>query len=200
MLLPSRILFALLIGYLSACSSTSRQPQTEAVNLIDDHWHINGKLALKSAHGGHNLGLQWRQQGNNYTITLRGPLGLGQADIQGDEQGILSVTHAGTRMDREQALLWQLQHFGWELPIQHMKHWILGNPNPILAVESSSHSESNLTSVQQGEWHVSLSDYRQTDKDGSQYTLPYQLDISRDDYHAKLRIRDRQAKRPRDNE
>jgi outer membrane lipoprotein LolB len=193
-------MLTLLIGSLYACGNISQRSGTWATDSARENWNVTGKIALKSAQEGHNLGLQWRQLGQSYTITLRGPLGLGQADIQGDGQGIISVTHAGNRLNREQAQLWQLQQFGWELPIQHMKHWILGNASPMLDVESSHQTGNNLSSLKQGAWQVSLSDYRQSENDGTQYELPYQLDIRRGDYRAKLRIRNRHAIRPPDNE
>lgn len=67
---------------LGACAS--RAPQPVYTNpVLPLHWEAEGKAAVRNAERGTNLYFTWTQHGTDYRLVVRGPLGLGRAELQG---------------------------------------------------------------------------------------------------------------------
>lgn len=67
---------------LGACAS--RAPQPVYTNpVLPAQWEAEGKAAVRSGERGTNLYFTWTQQGPDYRLVVRGPLGMGRAELLG---------------------------------------------------------------------------------------------------------------------
>lgn len=113
---------------LSACAS--RPPQPVYTNpVLPLHWEAEGKAAVRSRDRGTNLYFTWTQTGPAYRIVVRGPLGLGRAELKG-EPGLVTLNADGLKDEvsasSPEELLEITAHR--QAPISHALHWIKAEP------------------------------------------------------------------------
>jgi outer membrane lipoprotein LolB len=124
---------ALSIALLSACSSQPKTPQANlpmSANQSLQHWQLSGKIGLRNGKQGHSAYLNWRQCGEHYTIRLTGPLGQGAAQLTGNNALATLQTSDQQRFQAANAEQLLAEHFGWQLPVSQLQHWIRGIPDP----------------------------------------------------------------------
>lgn len=123
-----------------------------------DGWHLKGKVGWRTRDDGGSAWIDWVQDGDEYTITLSGPLGQGATVIRGNERFAELESPEGLRRARnaEELLLHQS---GLRLPVRHMFHWVRGMPVPGLEDQHTLTAASTLNALQQDGWEVRCSDY-----------------------------------------
>lgn len=160
-------LFCLLAG---GCSLFQDHNPSEAT----EQWVLKGRLGWKAPADNGQASLYWRQQDNDFTLKLFGPIGQGGGTITG-EDGELTITMKGeqpiTSSEPERLMM---QYFGFFVPIKSLRYWVQGQANPDLPVTSLSYKGEHITAMTQGAWLIDFDRYRTTDA----RTLPYKVRIT----------------------
>lgn len=178
--------------FVSACTTTpppasvpgEKIPwQKRAGTLAQIHnWNLNGKIGVQTSHDSGSASVQWRQNQNNYTLSLLGPLGSGGMTLRG-QPGTVSLTTAdGKRYHSDSAEDLLAKNWGYNVPVSYLTYWIRGLPAPQLPANSHFDQYNRLTSLQQGDWMVRYLGYSRT----SMGDLPNQLAISSNRLRAKI--------------
>lgn len=196
---PARIArFALLsfAALLTACESTpevipvddpqrswaEHQEQLAAI----DQWLALGKLGIQSAEESWTAGLSWRQDRDDFTIRLTGPLGQGLMELRGTAQAVeLRTSDDGIYRAATAEELMQT-HAGWQVPLSGLRHWILGRPDPAAGiVDLQLDPGGRLAELRQLGWHIRYERYGEFDG----VALPTKLTLENARLRAKLAVR-----------
>lgn len=150
-----------------------------------DSWHLNGRLAIVTADEGWQTFIDWRQQGDSYTIRISGPFGQGAVSLEGNRDGVLLTDENGQRefAHDPEWLLWD--RYGWRVPVASLRYWVLGLPAPgenIYTLDPYGH----LGELEESIWKVKFRSY--TESAGQ--VLPEKLNASNHQARIKLVVSD----------
>ena len=123
-------------------------------------WEFRGRIAVKAGDEGFNGKFNWTQDGDAFSATVGGPLGVGKVRIEGDGRGVELTDKDGvaTRLeDAEQELRWR---YGWTIPVDSLRYWALGIPDPALPAVTELDAGGRLVRLEQSDWTVVISRYR----------------------------------------
>lgn len=154
-----------LLVLICACSEMPRVPEQASLPERDaqvsrlEHWQFNAKVGYRAPGESGSLYLDWRQASDRYRIRLQGPLGQGATEINGTDEGVL-VTQGDRLWQGQSAEALMEQLFGWQLPVQQLRYWLLALPVPGVAQAGERDERGLLVRQQQGEWLLTYSQYR----------------------------------------
>ncbi len=117
-----RILLLLFILLLTGCASTPTVSQgTKTMQ------GIFGVVGLDDSQSGH---FTWIQNGNDFTLELYGPLGLGATELVGENGEYTLKTSDGKTYaaDSPEDLLDDV--LGWSMPVSGFPYWLWGQSEP----------------------------------------------------------------------
>ena len=168
----SRSAACLLLALLAGCAATPKN----AVDLPDistwelrqqvlsaaDSWQFRGRIGVKAGEEGFNAKFNWAQDGDRFDATVSGPLGIGTVLIEGDGQRITLTDKDGekTVLNDPEADLWY--RYGWTIPVNSLRFWALGIPDPDLPAVTEFDDEGRLSHMEQSRWSVDISRYRES--------------------------------------
>lgn len=149
-------------------------------------WRLRGRIGFSSEKGSGGGSLYWQQDGERYELKVIAPLGQGTISIKGNEAGVLYETPEGEEFysgDVEQ-LIWQ--RTGWLIPVNRLRHWILGLPVEQQREQYELGPEGRLARLQSDVWDVQYKRYRSS----GDYKLPAKIVVQGPDLKIKLAIAD----------
>jgi len=161
------VLVALLAGCASAPTpvGTPTVPwETHNKRVLDtQEWHLEGKMGYRGNGEGGSAWVDWRQTGASFEVHLSGPFGAGVTRLYGDDQGaVLSEAGHEDRIAPTPGLL-TAELFGWTLPVEQLRYWVRGVPDPQLPVSAMDlNVQGVLGYLQQQGWELRFDDYRPT--------------------------------------
>ncbi len=125
------------------------------------HWEFSGRLGVKARDDGFNGRLRWRQEGTAFAATVGGPLGIGTVRIEGGPEAVTL-----TDKDGKLTLLGDVEadlrsRYGWTIPVNSLRYWALGIPDPDLPGATEFDAAGRLASLEQGDWIVMITHYRE---------------------------------------
>lgn len=140
-------------------------------------FELQGRLAVASGEEGFSAALRWSQRPDRARLEVDGPLGVGGVRVD-LEQGQL----------RDEAVRVALeQRLGFALPLDSLRYWILGVPDPARAAEEQKNTDSpTLAALTQDGWTVLFTRYARVD--GSDYELPQRIEVTRESVRVRLLI------------
>ena len=113
---------------LTACASRPPQPVYTGT-VMPPQWEAEGKAAVRSGDRGTNVYFTWSQDGPAYHIVVRGPLGLGRAELQG-QPGAVTLSADNLKQDvsasSPEELVQLMTHR--EIPVSDVLHWLKAEP------------------------------------------------------------------------
>jgi outer membrane lipoprotein LolB len=143
-----------------------------------------GRIGVVAGSDGFQGHLRWIQDGMRSTVSLDGPLGVGGVRIVNDA-GVLTVTNpSGEALDSEAAHDSLVRRMGFEPPLNSLRYWIQGVPDPAGSGTETLNAQGYLGSLLQSGWTVTYSAYMQT-ADGA---LPQKMTLLRDKIRVKFSI------------
>lgn len=149
-----------------------------------EQFDLKGRLAVAAGQEGFNARLRWRQEGARTEVALDGPLGVGGAQIELDGQ-TLSVRTANGRVLSDESARSELRtRLGFEPPLQSLRYWIQGVPDPATSADEALDPQHRLASLRQDGWEIDYSSYT---SDGGQW-LPERLALRREGIRVRLLI------------
>lgn len=158
----------------------ARRAQLQARNQFT----AQGRIGVMAGADGFNGRLRWMQDGSRSTVSLDGPLGVGGVRIV-DDAGTVTLTNpAGEALDSHAAHDELLRRMGFEPPLDALRYWIQGVPDPSSPSTETLGGQGFLDSLVQSNWTVTFGVYAQT-PDGA---LPRKLTAQRGNVRVKLII------------
>jgi len=143
-----------------------------------------GRIGVVAGTDGFNGHLRWSQDGTRSTVSLDGPFGVGGVRIVADA-GLLTVTNpSGEALDSQAAHDALVRRLGFEPPLNSLRYWIQGVPDPAGLSTESLGAQGYLATLAQSGWTVTFNGYMQT-PDGA---LPQKMTVARDQVRVKLVI------------
>src|SRR6202051_161361 len=173
---------------LGACATTRRAPaplikgwEQRVADLQKlDFWQLDGRAAVAEREQGWQASLNWRQRGDAAGVHLSGPLGVGALVLRRTPDG-LSLDDAPP----SDAVLTQLQdRLGFELPIDQLRFWLLGVPDPSTVFEVTRNEQDRALRLTQSGWTVDYDRYVPVDGD----VLPGHLVMSREGVRVRIAV------------
>ncbi len=125
-------------------------------------WAFQGRVAVRTGDEGFNGKIRWTQTGSHFHATVSGPLGIGTVIIEGSEDAMILTDKDGIErplIDPEAELYYR---YGWTIPVASLRYWALGIPNPVDEAATEVDENGRLTSLEQSNWAVTISRYRES--------------------------------------
>ena len=109
-----------------------------------------------------------------------------QSESSGGDDTVFITDKDGetTALQDVEAELWY--RYGWTIPVESLRFWVLGIPDPRVPAETQLGDESRLLSLSQGGWDVVISGYREV---GGQQ-MPRRMTAISAETHVRLVIDD----------
>ena len=147
-----------------------------------DHWSFSGRLAVKDKEQqSWSASLRWQQQGNSYDIHLSGAFGQGAARLFGHEGYAVIETTEQAALTASSAELLMQEQLGWSVPVQGLKYWLIGSPEPGMAEHLAFDAFGRLSELEQSGWQIRYSSYTRVEG----IDLPRKLELE----NPRLRVR-----------
>lgn len=145
-----------------------------------DEWQMAGRAAVAVGTQGWQASLDWRQRGVGAEVHLAGPLGVGAL--------VLKETPAGLSLNGappSDAVLAQLQErLGFELPLNNLRYWLLGVPDPGGAFDLTRNDQDRAAQLTQAGWTVNYDKYMMVGGDW----LPARMVLVRDTVRVRIAV------------
>jgi outer membrane lipoprotein LolB len=143
-------------------------------------WHLDGRAAVAIGTQGWQAALNWRQAGMFAEVHLSGPFGMGALTLKQGPNG-LSLNGAPP----SDAVMAQVEErLGFEPPLDNLRFWLLGVPDPSAAFELVSNTQDRAQQLTQDGWSIVYDRYMAVDGD----VLPAHLVLSRADVRVRIVI------------
>lgn len=173
-----KILFLLFTLLLTGCASLPEPELTPTVAVADPKrvwqqrqdkladirsWHLRGRVSLRSEQESWVLKVDWQQQSQkNFKILLSGPFSsMLQLSGNGSNVELNDGEQSLFAPDAESLLL---EHTGIRMPVNGLRYWMLGLPQPDKQVKDLKLDVAGrLASLEQGHWQVNIQGYQQHD-------------------------------------
>ena len=119
-------------------------------------FQLNGRVAVKG--GGLSGALRWQQQGETFSLRIAGPFGAGALSMEGTPRRVaIKGKDIDLVTDEPQQVL--AQRSGWRLPLDSLRWWVLGLPDPQSEADVTLDDEGRALQLQQAGWTLRYSDY-----------------------------------------
>jgi len=143
-------------------------------------WQLDGRAAVAVGTQGWQATLNWQQHGELSEVHLSGPFGIGALVIKRSPDG-LSLNGAPP----SDAVLAQLQEkLGFELPLDHLRFWLLGVPDPGAAFELKRNPQERALQLNQSDWSIDYDRYMPVAGD----VLPAHVVLSREGVRVRIAV------------
>ena len=158
---------------LSACATTpSSRSSAQQARAWQAHqasvgglqgWALFGRIAISTEDEAWSGKLRWRQAPASYQIQFEAPFGQGAMRLNGDAAGVVMQVVNGERYTAPDAESLLYRFFGMHLPLQGMKYWVTGLPEPSLPKLMEYDAAGRLARLEQAEWRIRYEAYRRVD-------------------------------------
>ena len=185
-----RLWFPLLAcaSVLAGCAAPRLRPTTpllpwdERVTALEHTrtWQLDGRAAAALGQQGWQASLDWRQKDSVSELHLAGPFGVGALALTLSPEG-LSLNGAPPAP----AVTAQLEtRLGFELPLENLRFWLLGIPNPDAPFELTRNAQDRALHLSQAGWSIDYDQYRPQGGD----ELPARMVLSRADVRVRIAV------------
>jgi outer membrane lipoprotein LolB len=183
-----RLIASACVLLLAACASTPRAPLTppgawdERVAVLQalPQWQLDGRTAVAVGTQGWQASLNWHEQGETADVHLSGPLGVGALVLKRTAAGV-SLNGAAPSPD----VVAQLEaRLGFALPLDRLRFWLLGVPDPGSAFELSRNPQDRAAHLAQDGWSIDYESYLPVAGD----VLPGRLVLSREGVRVRIAV------------
>ena len=145
---------------------------------------FRGQLAASTGEQGFSAALDWQQSAGESQAQLRGPLGMGSAQLSFGATGLRYTGNDGRLLAGDAADTALAQLLGFAPPLASLRYWLLGVPDPSAPAEARGDSAGHVASLTQAGWQVEYADYQPA----GPAVLPGRLTLQRGRLRLKLRI------------
>ncbi|EQD30811.1 outer membrane lipoprotein LolB [mine drainage metagenome] len=123
-------------------------------------FEMEGQIGVIDHGRGFTGSLAWRERPRASLVLVRGPLGSGGFRLSGRPGDWVLVTARGAHVEIRHGLCPALRRwFGIPVPLESLRFWVLGLPDPRFAAEFSWTARGRVRTLLQDRWQVRLSRY-----------------------------------------
>ncbi len=133
----------------------------QAVLAGQTDWAFSGRIGVSAGEEGFNGKLRWRQRDDRFEASVSGPLGAGAVQIDGDRAGIRVTESDGAITELSDPEYDLRMRYGWTIPVQSLRFWALGIPDPSSPASTEFGDDGQLTRLEQRNWTVDIRQYRE---------------------------------------
>ena len=171
--------------FLNACTYTVEQQTEEPQDWQQrlEHtrtisaWSIQARLGIQSETEGGSFDLFWDETPSAYTIRMIAPMGMGAAQIKGNEEGVTLKMADGREQFSDDPDELFATMTGLALPVNGLRDWIRGMPMQDVAYKDPVWNEHDqLYKLKQMGWRVEMSKYRKV----NEFELPHAFYLERE--------------------
>jgi outer membrane lipoprotein LolB len=159
-----RCLVMVLMLALSACASTpsitvpSRAPDLAWLARKSElekisSWRLNGRITIKSTEDSWSTAIDWQQQDDAFDILFMTHLGQTVAKLHG-RPGRATLLTPDEKLNAANVDVLLNKHFGWVIPVEGMRFWVLGLPAPGLVANKQLDDYGRVSSLEQLGWRI----------------------------------------------
>jgi len=123
-------------------------------------------VGIRTTEDAASFSLTWVQQAASYDIRLTGTLGVPVAHLYADENGVTIELPSKGKYEAFSASDLLFEHTGLVLPVESLRFWVRGNPDPDLTFE-----RDQSTLIQSG-WKIEYLEYEGPDPVRIRLTKP----------------------------
>lgn len=142
----------------SPTPTLSWEKRTATLSRLQN-WQINGKVGVQTAQNSGSASVDWRQQQNNYTISLTGPLGSSGMKLNGGAGSVTLTTSDGKHFTAGSAEQLLADNWGFHLPVSYLRYWVRGLPVSGVAATTQFDTYHRLVSLNQAGWTIQFQNY-----------------------------------------
>ena len=143
----------------------------QAVLSAQTEWEFAGRIAVSTGEDGFNGKLRWKQKDEHFSATVSGPLGIGTVRIEGKGQRAVLTDKDGVRTELDDVEDELLYRYGWTIPVQSLRYWALGIPDPLADAQTELDEDDRLARLDQDGWLLTFPSYRPS----SDQSMPHRL-------------------------
>lgn len=125
-------------------------------------WEFRGRIGVKSGDEGFNGKFNWSQAGDDFVATVSGPLGVGAVKIEGSHRRVILTDKDGVTTELADPEADLFYRYGWTIPVASLRYWALGIPDPTVTSKTTLDDAGRLVDLEQGDWVVKISRYRES--------------------------------------
>lgn len=126
-----------------------------------DQWEFAGRIGVSAGAEGFNGKIWWRQDGTVFRARISGPLGVGTVFINGNRGDMTITDNDGVATQLENAEIELRNRYGWTIPVESLRYWVLGVRDPELPSTGLPDEQGRISQFSQGSWSVNISEYRE---------------------------------------
>jgi outer membrane lipoprotein LolB len=135
----------------------------QAVLGATTRWEFHGRIGVSAGDEGFNGKLWWWQRDDDFRASISGPFGAGAIRIAGFESRFTMTDKDGEVVEIENAEADLQAMYGWNIPVDSLRYWALGIPDPHIPAVTEFGSDGMLATIEQRNWRVDISQYRDSD-------------------------------------
>lgn len=162
-LLSRRVVSALLVLALSVSTlggCVAGGPRSTEQQDPGEDFAVLGKLAVRGPAGSFSARFSWQQTGELFALELWGPFGQGRRRLRGSFDELVVLNGAGQVLVEGPSREVLERSVGIALPLQSLRFWIQGLPDPSLPVQAVGRDPAMraLSSFEQAGWAVRITE------------------------------------------
>jgi len=164
------------VALMQGCVSipaTSTVDQRQVQSLYQQHlqdnagietFSLQARIAVQTEGKGFSGRLHWQHNANQDEIALFSPLGGQVARMQKNVDGVTLTDANGNTQRAVNAESLTQNLLGWQLPLQGLADWSLGQPHSTPIQALSLDERGLITSLKQDDWLISYDQYSEKNK------------------------------------
>lgn len=156
-----------------------RRARLEALN----GWDMRGRLAIDTGERAFQARFRWLQQADSLLLSVRGFLGAGSFEIDGNE-GALTLRTGGERIALTDPEIELSELFGWWLPVGSLDNWLIGLPDERFDAHTSVDRNGTLAGLEQRLWTLEYTEYGLADG----VLVPRRIEMAHGPLHLRLTV------------
>ena len=122
-------------------------------------WSLVGRVAVNGDGESWSSHVRWVQHDDDYEIDFSTFLGQRVAQVTGRAGDVTLSLPGREPVTAASAAQLLTKVFGWQMPVESLRYWVVGLPVPGEARERSIDGMGRLQELRQDGWHVSYAEY-----------------------------------------
>lgn len=151
-----------------------------------DNWTASGVIGIRYNGKADSANYVYNQNGDDFSIKLYGPLGIGSIEIKGDDKKVTFIDNKGIETQTDNVKSLMMQQLGWYVPVDGLKSWVKGMPvSAKYTNRQMDHNNLTQKFLEKG-WEIDYTGYKMFD---GGYPLPTKVKMTRDDLSLKIVVK-----------
>jgi outer membrane lipoprotein LolB len=194
--LPARAALFGLAALLTGCAAVpgAVAPSADALAQFEAHrellasiedWTAGGRLSLTVSEESWSARVDWTQRGQASRLRLSGPFGQGAAELLMRPGAAELRTADDHRYSAETPEDLMVEHVGWSIPLDGLRYWLLGLPEPeVEPAVLELDDRGRISRLEQSGWTVRYLRYQSV----GALEMPARLDFESPRVNGKLAV------------